>query len=322
MLIILINSKNDLDQRLTQLRREVLARGYDRHPSLLHNVSELPAELQSPAVTNLVKAKALETIMAFPAQIQHGWKYVPKQALLFTSTEVIHLMASIWPDQEPQITSVNGRDLMYMRVSLLLLYGSLEIIAHGSDTLDQISMEFNTVAWYRMSEQLDKVLQASKATPCKQFENIIISANIRQDIKKLPFKFSNSVYMFGQLPGEELEELVFQPAINKRWLILGRRPLISNTVLLLTTNFMMVIQEDPSVKLGWIITYIPRSNITRIQNQPGSLWNELTIQLDREKQTKEYKLALKDEVTQAWGEKWIGHSGQWIDLPAEVKKQV
>ncbi len=318
----MINSKNDLDQRLTQLRREVLVRGYDRHPSLLHNVSGLPVELQSPAVTNLVSAKALETIIAFPAQIQHGWKFVPKQALLFTTTEVIHLLASIWPDQEPQITSVNGRDLMYMRVSLLLLYGFLEIVAQGADMPTQINIEFNTVAWYRISQPLEKILLASKGTPCKQFENIIISANIRQDIKKLPFKFSNSVYMYGQLPGEELEELVFQPAINKRWLILGRRPLISNTVLLLTTNFMMVIQEDPHVKLGWIITYIPRSNITRLHNQPCRLWNELTIQLDREEQTKEYKLLLKDEITQAWREKWIGHSGQWIDLPAEIKKQV
>jgi hypothetical protein len=138
----------------------------------------------------------------------------------------------------------------------------------------------------------------------------------------LPFKFSNGVYLYGQLPDDELEELVFQPAINKRWLIFGRRPLISSTLLILTTNYLIVIQEDPNVKLGWIITYIPRSNIIRIQNQPCSLWNELTIQLKREKHTKEYKLLLKYEITQAWRERWIRHNGQWIDISAEVKEQI
>lgn len=211
---------------------------------------------------------------------------------------------------------------MYMRVSLLLLYGCLEIVARGNYTPTQINIEFNTVAWYRMSLALEKILQASKTRPDKHSEKITVSGNTKQEIKKLPYKFSNSISIFGLLPDEELEELVFQPAINKRWLILGRRPLISNTLLLLTTNFLVMIQEDPYVKLGWIITYIPRCNITRIRNQPCSLWNEVTIQLEREEQTTEYKLLLKDEITQTWQEKWIGHSGKWIDLPTEVKKEV
>jgi hypothetical protein len=105
---------------LTQLRREVLARGYDRHPSLLYTISDLPAELQSPALTNLVGNKALETSFAFPAQIHHGWKYVPKQALLFTSAYVIHLLASIWPDQPPQITSINRSELLYIKGLIII----------------------------------------------------------------------------------------------------------------------------------------------------------------------------------------------------------
>ena len=317
-----MKSERDLDKRLTQLRREVLARGYDRHPSLLYNISDLPAELQSPELTNLVGSKAFETSFAFPAQIHHGWKYVPKQALLFTSSDVIHLLASIWPDQPPQITSINRHELMYMKVSLLLLYGLLEIVAQGQDTPNLISIEFNTVAWNRMSQSLERFLQSTHATPGLPFVYNAFSTSIQQDVKKLPIKFSNGVYLYGQLPDDELEELVFQPAINKRWLIFGRRPLICSTLLLLTTNYFVVIQEDPYVKLGWIITYIPRSNITGIQNQPCSLWNEITVQLKREKHTKEYKLLLKYEITQAWREKWIGHNGQWIDIPAEVKEQI
>jgi hypothetical protein len=289
---------------------------------LLYNISDLPAELQSPALTNLVGSKDLETSFAFPAQIHHGWKYVPKQALLFTSAYVIHLLASIWPDQPPQITSINRSELLYIKVSLLLLYGLLEIVTQDQDTLTQISIEFNTVAWYRISQPLERFLQSTQATPGMPVEYNTFSASIQQDIKKLPFKFSNGVYLYGQLPDDELEELVFQPAIYKRWLILSRRPLISNTLLILTTNYLIAIQEDPHVKLGWLITYIPRSNIIRIQNQPCSLWNEITVQLKTKKPTKECKLLLKYEITQAWREKWIGQNGQWIDLPAEVKEQI
>ncbi len=316
-----MKSESDLEKRLTQLRREVLARGYDRHPSLLYNISDLPAELQSPALTNLVGSKALETSFAFPAQIHHGWKYVPKQALLFTPTDVIHLLASIWPDQPPQITSINRSELLYIKVSLLLLYGLLEIVTRDQDTLTQISIEFNTVAWYQISQPLERFLQSTQATPGMPVEYNTFSASIQQDIKKLPFKFSNGVYLYGQLPDDELEELVFQPAINTRWLIFGRRPLICSTLLLLTTNYLVVIQEDPHVKLGWIITYIPRGNITRIYNQPCSLWNEITVELKGENQTKEFKLLLKNETTLAWRERWTGHNGQWIDIPAVVKKQ-
>src|SRR5512139_3169665 len=100
----------DIEKRLAELKREVPRRGFDRHASLLKNTLELPVELQSPAVTALASREAIQTIVMFPQQIQRGWEYVPKQALLFTATGAIHLLASIWPDQEPQITRVDGCD--------------------------------------------------------------------------------------------------------------------------------------------------------------------------------------------------------------------
>jgi hypothetical protein len=54
-----------------------------------------------------------------------------------------------------------------------------------------------------------------------------------------------------------------------------------------------------------------------MQNRPGSLWNELTVQLKRGDQTADYTLLLKNEAAQAWRMRWIGHGGQWQDLPAE-----
>ena len=143
---------------------------------------------------------------------------------------------------------------------------------------------------------------------------------MQQALEKLPLKFLNGVKIYGLLPGEELEEIVFQPSEWKRWLILIRRPISANILLLLTSNFMVGIQEDPLVGQGWIILYLPRNSIVGMQNQTRSLCNELTIQLKREEQTEEYKLLLKNETAQAWRERWIRHGGQWQEIPDEVEK--
>lgn len=145
-------------------------------------------------------------------------------------------------------------------------------------------------------------------------DEITSSPTAQQAVEKLTLKFSNGLRIYGLLPGEKLEDLVFQPGDWKRWLFLFRRPVLANTLLLLSSNYTVVIREELEVAQGWIISYIPRSSIVGIQNQPCSLWNELTVQLNRGDQTAEYKLRLTDEAAQAWREQWIQHGGQWQDL--------
>jgi hypothetical protein len=55
----------DLEERLTQLKKEVPTRGFERHPLILKNVSDLTAKLQSHAAFPGVSAQHL-------AYIRHG----------------------------------------------------------------------------------------------------------------------------------------------------------------------------------------------------------------------------------------------------------
>ncbi len=310
--------EDNLEKRLAQLKREVPTRGLERHLLVLKDVSDLPAELQSPAVVSLAAGEAIQTIIAFPPQIHRGWHYVPKQALLFTPMSVIHLQASIWPGQEPQTTYLKGGGLMYMRATLLLLYGFLEIVAQGHTSPTRLGMEFNTVAWYRVSQPLRQLLQATKTSPGAPTGEATYAPSAQRAVEELPLKFSNGVKIYGLLPGEELKDLVFQPGTWKRWLLLFRRAISANTLLLLTSNYMVVIEEDLVVKQGWIISYIPRSSIFGMQSQSRGPWNELTVQLRRGEQTAECKLKLKDEAVQAWRVRWTQCGGQWQDLPGEA----
>ncbi len=311
------NVTNEREKRLAELRKEVTRRGFDRHASVLKNVSELPVELQSSTVTALAARESMQTIIAVPPQIQRGWHYVPKQALLFTATGVTHLLASIWPDQEPQVTCLNGCDLMYMKVTLLLLYGFLEIAAQAQEAPTRLAMEFSTVDWYCLSPALKAFLHATQMTSGEPGDKGASSLATQQALERLPLKFSNGVKIYGLLPGEELEEVAFQAGTWKRWLYFLRRPILANTLLMLTSHYMVVIGEELDVKQGWIISYIPRNNISGIKNQPGVSWNELSVQLQRGEQLVDYKLELKSETVEAWHGQWVQHGYQWADLPAQ-----
>jgi hypothetical protein len=267
----------------------------------------------------LATQESIQKIIVFPQQIQRGWHYVPKQALLFTPTDVLHLVASIWPDEEAEVTCLTGCGIMYLKVTLVLLYGFLELVAQGQDSPVRLGMEFNTVAWPCLSAPLRALLRATKPRVRSSLHEGASSCSpmTKQALEKLPLKFTNGLRIYGLLPGEELEELVFQPRTWKPWLYFFRRPFSANTLLLLTTNYMVVIDEELHVEQGWILSYIPRNIITGIQSQACGLWNELSVQLRRGHQCVDYKLMLKNEFAEAWHTRWIQHGGQWRALPEQ-----
>jgi hypothetical protein len=292
------------EKRLLQLKQEVTKRGFDRHASTLKDISELPPEFQSSAVARVASDTSIETIILFSPQLR-GWEYIPKQALLFTSTGVIHLLTSIWPDQEPRITNLEAHDLIYVNVKLLLLYGFLEIVACGQTSPVRLGMEFNTVAWYKLSKPLRKLLQSSRANPDVLLDEVSYSPDAQRTVAKLPLKFSNGARIHGLLPGEQLEELIFQPGVWKRHLYFFRQPIIANTLLMLTSNYMVIIKEELKVAHGWVLTYIPRICIAEMQSGSNvNTHDELIVKLERGGQKIDYKILLNSEHVEAWRSLW------------------
>lgn len=302
-------------KRLAELKKEVTQRGFYRHAFPLSNVGELPSDLQSASVDRKAGREAIQNIIVFPQQIQHGWNYVPKQALIFTTTGVIHLLASIWPEQEPQVTCLPGCGLMYLKATLKLLYGCLEIVGQGQDSLIRLDMEFNTVSWNVISPPLRQFLSLSKTAFDIPVDQVAYSKSARRAFEQLPFKFFNGMQLYGLLPGEELEELVFQEGVSKRRYYFFRQAITPDTLLLLTSNYMVVIQEDLKVKQSWIVSYFPLNGICTIQSRVEDLWNELSIQLKRQDQVANYELLLANQALDAWRAHWIAHGGQWQDFP-------
>jgi hypothetical protein len=311
-------SQKEIEDRLAILKQSVPTRGMDRHPSILNNVSELPAELQSLNVADIAAEGPIQSIISFPQQIHRGHHYVPKQALLFSPTDVIHIQSSIWPDHEPEVTHLRGQGLMYMQITLILLYGLLEIVAQGNSTPTRLSVEFNTVAWGQISRPIRNLLQAVRGKSDSWQDRIPYLPAVQQAIEKLPLKFVNGIRIYGVLSGEQLEDLIFQPSIWDRLLIFFRRAILPNTLLLLTSSYMVVIREELKVSQGWILTYIPRSSINIITNQPFDLLNELVVKLKSGGQTTDYRILLTGEAAQAWQMCWTQHGGTWQDVPGKL----
>lgn len=309
---------DEQERRLAQLKREVTRRGFDRHAHVLRDVSELPGELQTAAVSELANRETIQRILLFPPQIRRGWDYVPKQALLFTQRGVLHLTGSIWPDEKPRAAYLRACNLMYMEITLILLYGFLDILAHGEATPTHLNVEFNTVAWCLLTKPLHSLLPANIAPSWSQAHEPEYSAVMHHAMRELPVKFANGVKIYGLLPGEQLEELVFQPGTSQRWLHFFQRPLTPNTLLLLTNHYVVLIREDLNTKQGWILKYIPRECIVDMQTQRCDLCNELVIRLKRDDQMAQYKLFLASKAVEAWHSRWIEHGGQWAVFPGKI----
>jgi len=302
-------TRKEIKQRVAQLERQVPIRGMEQYPSLLKGLSYLPSELESTTLSGFIEGEEILDIISFPSQIQRGHYYVPKQALLFTSASLIHTIASIWPDHEPKITKLRGEDISCVNLSLILLYGYLEIFSGSGSSLTRICVEFNTVAWEVLSSPLRRFLQANKESIYSTIDHTPFSLNVQDAISKLPLRFINGLKLYTILPGEELEDLVFQPGVWKRWLVFLRKATIPGTLLVLTSNYFVILREELDGPYGWFFNFIPRRRIFGVENTPYDKWNDFRVQINQGDDEMEIKFQLNDDATKAWQACWITHCG-------------
>ena len=122
----------------------------------------------------------------------------------------------------------------------------------------------------------------------------------------------------GVFTGEELEDLFFQPGNWERWQLLFRRAILANTLVILTTNSVAVIQEELEISEGWIISYTPLGNIVAVQNQLYEKLIEIFFLLKQANQTVDYRVLMTHEAVQSWRASRVGQGGQRQDLPAQA----
>ncbi len=295
--------------------------GVASFPYLVNDPDELPTGLQQLARQALTPGEPISTIFVVPAQafISSFWfgrRYVPEQALLFTPTGVLHVQDAARRDQAGQVTYLRSEELLYAQISLLLLYGCLELVGRVQDVLSRVTVEFNTVGHNLLDPALHRFLRQAWVFPFASDTAKIRNRPMLDELERISLKFRNGLALYGLQTGERLLGYVFQPGIwLRRWRIFNRQ-VSATTLLALTDQQLIIVEEEcngePNAH-GWIISCFPRAALTRLETQPEKSWQELQVRLARGEVAVDRRVKLSNEVAAAWQDVWqscnkISHS--------------
>ena len=136
------------------------------HPYRAETLNDLPDGLRPLAEQSVIPGDPIETIFVVPERYlsQHwgepgGMRRVPEQALLFTARGALHVQGENLPGQPAQATYLPGCDLLYAHLSLVLLYGRLELCGIANDALAHIVVEYNTIRHDLVQPGLQRLLR-------------------------------------------------------------------------------------------------------------------------------------------------------------------
>jgi hypothetical protein len=292
--------------------------GLASHPYAVQSPGDLPVTLRQLAEQGLEPGEPIQSIFVVPAQIfLHGWfraRYAPEQALVFTSQGVLHVQDAVTPGQPASVTYLRASDLLYVRLSLLLLHGHLELIGQAGDILTRIVVEFNTVGERLLQPGLRHLVRLALNQTTALTADPDQSEIALHRLAWLPMKFSKGLYYHGLQPGERLLGFIFQPDIwTRRWRFLLHQ-VSANTLLALTDHQLIILEEEKKGKhanYGWIFTFCPLAGVAGIELKPGEVWPELQIHLGRGGKTVECRVMLEQKQARAWRELWTQYGGKW-----------
>jgi len=289
-------------------------------PYAVSCLADLPGSLQEAARRSVNPGEALPSICVFPGRTHlkdmYRWENVPGQALLFTDKSVLHLQAPLSPDQAATTVCLPATDLLYARLSLILMVGRLELV---DQSLSRMVVDFNAAGFNIIQPGLQHLLAAASRkniNPAPQADpEVDRTEALLEQLGGLSFKFRNGLALYGLLPGERLLGCVFQPGLRGRhWRLFPYK--VSETTLLVLTDQQLIIVEEQSRSrfpaYGWIFTFHPRHAVEKIAMTPSLPWQELTIGLKRlAGLNNDRNILLEAPNALAWRALW----SQFGDLP-------
>jgi hypothetical protein len=292
------------------------------HPYPVEKIAELPDSLQRAILGSPWAAEEQVTSIFFvPPQTFYGGRTgprdVPEQALLFTSQGVLHVQAST--SGEPARTAyLRGADLVYVHLSLLLLYGRLELVGEADGSLARVVVEYNTVGHDFLQPALHQLLRMAWEQPYGSLDEDPTVALLGQ-LEKQSLKFRNGLRHYGLQAGERLMGFVFQPGITRRYWGFFHRQVMPAALLALTNRQVIIVEEERKKQAqhayGWLLTYCPRACVAGFEAQPREAWQDVRVRLARGGAMAERQVTLGNEAALNWQNLWARHGDK---QPASV----
>jgi hypothetical protein len=277
-------------------------------PYAVATLADLPGSLQQAARQSVGSAIKPSLICVFPSRTrlknQTGWEYVDEQALLFTQEGVFQVQAASPANPAARITYLRAADLLYARLSLILMYGRLELV---DDHLTRVVVEFNAAGFDIIKPGLQQLLGTCAGRMNPPTPNAARVKTVLSELGERSFKFKNGLYLYGLLPDEQVLGFVFQPAVwGRRWHFLPLK-IAETTLLALTDQQLIVVEEQSRSRFpayGWIFTFYPRKAIDRAGFAPVQLGQEWFVELKSKATLVERRILLESLNGFAWQELW------------------
>jgi hypothetical protein len=277
-------------------------------PYAVATLADLPGSLQQAARQFVGAAIRPTSICVFPSRTrlkdQAGWEYVDEQALLFTQEGLFQVQAPSATHTNARITYLCAMDLLYARLSLILMYGRLELV---DDSLTSVVVEFNAAGFDIIKPGLQQLLGACSGRMVHSIPDAPLAKTVLRDLGELSFKFKNGLYLYGLIPDEQLLGFVFQHALwGKRWRFWPVK-IAETTLLALTDQQLIVVEEQSRSRFpayGWTFTFYPRQAIDKIGIAPAQPRQEWFIELKSKAASAERRILLEGSNGSAWQELW------------------
>ncbi len=287
------------------------------HPEFCESVAQLPPTLAALAESALPSGQPVRGALVVPAEYLPRrmlmWEYVPERALIFLPQGALYVRAE-GPETRAEVVMLDGHSLLYVRSSLLLLYGLLEFKADCGSQPAEVRLEYNTVIWHALRGPLGELIAVACGSGAGT-DPVASTAMNAPLLGALPFKFANGLRYYALEPGERLLVAVFQPSLWERRGLLPYQ-VTPNTLLGLTDRKLVMIEEQRSMawrrqstqgEYGWIFTYIPVDRVVDMVVTPGARSAAVTVRLAWGGATAERCFLLEPAIAVRWEQAWRKH---------------
>jgi hypothetical protein len=277
-------------------------------PYWVASLADLPSDLKQAAMHSVGSTDKPISICVFPGRTglksQSSWENIGEQALLFMEDGIFQIQAPASAHQEARIIYLRAAELLYARLSLILMYGRLDLV---DESIARVVVEFNAAGFDIIRTGLQNLLSTSCGRNTVSIPDALLTKTLLDEIGELSYKFKNGLYLYGLLPGEQVEGFVFQPSLwGQRW-HLFRLKIAETTLLALTDKQLIVVEEQSRSRFpayGWIFTFYPRKAIKKIGVRPGRRWQELIIEMNSRTGLIDHRILLEQSNVSAWQELW------------------
>lgn len=222
-----------------------------------------------------------------------------QQALIFTREGVLNLAEPFREGRSGKAEWIAAEEILKIRLTLILLYGRLEIWgAHAGQPL-KTELEYNTVAHHLLAPALRGLIRktwqqnaAAKSRPARE--------TTLNGFESVSYSFYNGLRLEALQPEERLLGLIYQPEIRAPRLRFFHRKVAPRTALAITDQQLILLQEDLAYRTHheWIFTFCPRHRVSYLKQTPMESWQRVSFHLRPESVHQSVDITLESEKAQ------------------------